>query len=79
MTWLARTREAMWANLAETRKTFPTADAVKVDSRRTATVFDIRGNEFRLITAIHYNTQLVFTMKFMTHAEYSKDRWKGDL
>jgi hypothetical protein len=32
-----------------------------------------------LITAIHYNRQEVFTMCFLTHADYSKNTWKTSL
>jgi len=34
------------------------------------------GNRCRLITAIHYNRQLVFTLMVLTHAEYDKEKWK---
>ena len=50
-----------------------------VDSNRTVVIFNIGGKNYRLITAIHYNRQLVFVLRFMTHAEYSKNRWKDDL
>ena len=33
----------------------------------------------RLIGAAHFNRQIVYTLRFMTHAEYSKDRWKDTL
>jgi mRNA interferase HigB len=78
-TWLRRTRAAEWANLAETRRTFPHADEVRVGSGRPVTVFNIRGNHYRLITAIHYNTGTVFVMRFFTHAEYDRDDWKDTL
>ena len=39
----------------------------------------IAGNHHRLITAIHYNTRSIFILKILTHADYSKDRWKNDL
>jgi len=39
----------------------------------------IGGNAFRLICALHYNTGKVFLLRFLTHAEYSKDRWKDEL
>lgn len=45
-----------------------------VKSKRTVTVFNIT-NDFRLISAIHYNRQEVFTMRFLTHAEYGKNTW----
>jgi len=78
-TWLQRTRAASWANLAETRRTFPHADEVRVSSGRTATVFNIAGNNYRLIAAIHYNTGVVYAMRLMTHAEYAHGDWKDTL
>ena len=77
--WLAKTKAAKWANIADVRQTFRTADPVKVESGRTVTVFDIGGGNFRLITAIHYNWSKVFVLRFMTHAEYDKDTWKDSL
>lgn len=50
-----------------------------VGSRRTVTVFNACGNKYRLLAAIHYNRKIVFTLRFLTHAEYSKDEWKNDL
>ena len=37
------------------------------------------ANHHRLITAIHYNTRSIFILKILTHADYSKDRWKNDI
>lgn len=42
-------------------------------------VFDIAGNNFRLIAAIHYNRRKVFIPGFYPHHEYSKDDWKNEL
>ena len=77
--WARLTLSAAWRNLVDARKTFPHADQVKVKSGRTVTVFNVRGNEFRLITAIHYDRRKVFVLNFLTHAEYSKDTWKNRL
>jgi mRNA interferase HigB len=76
--WHRITRAAKWQNLIQTRGTFSHADQVTVKSNRTVTVFNIT-NDFRLITAIHYNRQEIFTMRFLTHAEYSKNKWKSSL
>lgn len=75
--WL-HTRAAKWQNLAQTRHSFPHADQITVKSGRTVTVFNIT-NHFRLITAIHYNRQEVFALRFLTHADYDKDTWKHTL
>ena len=58
---------------------YPAVDGVKVKSGREATIFNIRGNKCSHITAIHYNTQAVYVMRFLTHAEYGKDTWKNSL
>jgi mRNA interferase HigB len=50
-----------------------------VKSGKTAWVFNIHGNDFRLIAAIHFDRQVVYTLRFMTHAEYSKNQWKETL
>ena len=65
-----------WTNIQQLRRVLPTADAVTVQSGRVVTVFNIGGNDYRLITAIHYNTRIVYTMLFLTHAKYDKEAWK---
>jgi mRNA interferase HigB len=59
----------------DVRQTYPDTDSVKVRSGRTVLVFNIRRNDYRLIAVVHFNRQIVYTLRFMTHAEYSKDRW----
>ena len=78
-TWARLTLSAAWDGLVETRKTFPHADQVRVRSGRTVTIFNICGNDFRLITAIHYDRRKVFVLNFLTHAEYDRDQWKARL
>ena len=77
--WARVVQGAEWENLSEVRTSYPHADGVKVKSGRDATVFNVAGNKYRLITAIHYNRGVIFTMMFLTHAEYSKDSWKDRL
>ena len=42
------------------------------------TLFNI-SNNYRLITAIHYNRKKIFIMRFLTHPEYAKGKWKETL
>lgn len=77
--WHKLASKARWTNIQDVRVTFPHADCVAVASGRSVVVFNIAGNKYRLITAIHYNRQLVFTLMVLTHAQYSKDKWKGVL
>lgn len=77
--WLAVVKKSDWQSITDVRRTYPHADAVEVASGHSVTVFNIAGNKYRLIAAIHYNTGIVYTLLLLTHAEYSKDRWKGRL
>ena len=56
----------------------PTADQAKVRSGKTVTIFNIK-NHFRLITAIHYNHQIVFILLMLSHSDYDKPHWKKNL
>jgi mRNA interferase HigB len=47
-----------------------------VDKIGMYTVFDIGGNKYRLIAAIHYNRKKVYIRHILTHAEYDRDKWK---
>ena len=40
------------------------------------TVFDIGGNKYRLIAAIHYNRRKVYIRHVLTHSEYDKNAGK---
>ena len=77
--WRKTVRMAAWRNLVDVRKSYPDTAAVKVRSGRQVLVFNIRRNDYRLIAAVHFNRQIVYTLRFMTHSEYSKDRWKDRL
>jgi mRNA interferase HigB len=77
--WIRVCREAEWGSLAELRRTFPSADLVTVSSGRKVVVFNVAGNAFRLIAAVHFNTGMMFALRFLTHADYSTDQWKTEL
>jgi len=40
------------------------------------TVFNIKGNRYRLIAKIEYRLQMIFIKSLLTHPEYDKDKWK---
>ena len=77
--WRKTVKAAVWRNLVDVRGSYPDTDAVRVHSGRTVLVFNVRRNDYRLIAAVHFNRQIAYTLRFMTHAEYSKDRWKAEL
>lgn len=77
--WYRTASKAKWQSLQEVRVIYPHADAVKVASGNDVTVFNVAGNKYRLVTAVHYNAQRVYILRVMTHAEYSRDKWKVTL
>ena len=77
--WLSAVQYAKWANFSDIRKTFNSADMVRVESGNRVYVFNLRS--FRLIAAIHFTPHnpakgRVYVRKFLTHAEYDKNTWK---
>jgi mRNA interferase HigB len=77
--WVKTVRAATWRNLADVCACYPGADMVLVASRKPVIVFNVCGNTYRLIVAIHFDRQIAYTLCFLTHAEYSKNSWKDEL
>jgi mRNA interferase HigB len=65
--WYYKMKIAEPKNLTELRLIFNSVDPVY-----GYTVFNIGGNNFRLITAMHYNTHCCYIRNIWTHTEYSK-------
>jgi mRNA interferase HigB len=78
-TWRKVVRAAGWLSLPDLRRTYPSADTVRVKSGRQVIVFNVCGNHFRLVVAMHFDQQIAYTLRFMTHAEYSGEKWKDML
>jgi mRNA interferase HigB len=77
--WYRFVRRAHWQSLQDVRRVYPHADLVTVNSGNPVTVFNISGNKYRLITAVHYNRQRVYILRVLSHAEYNKEAWKETL
>lgn len=71
--WYQRISDSELQKFNDVRKIFPSADLVA-----NFTVFNISGNNYRLITYIDYEYQLVFVRAVLTHAEYDQENWKND-
>lgn len=69
--WFRIAKKALWQSLADIRKTFVTADAVE-----KWTVFNIKGNKYRLITEINYRFHRVYIRYVLTHTQYDQEKWK---
>ncbi|MDR1304864.1 MAG: type II toxin-antitoxin system HigB family toxin [Verrucomicrobiales bacterium] len=68
--WYALVKKRDFRSFAELRIFFPHAD--QMDNK---TVFNISGNKYRLIAAIHYNRRRIYIRAILTHAEYDRNTW----
>lgn len=69
--WFRIAKKASWESLTDVRKTFSSADAIE-----KWTVFNIKGNRYRLIAEINYLSGRVYIRHVLTHAEYDRGGWK---
>jgi mRNA interferase HigB len=67
--WYRLAKRAEWRSLADVRRLFPSADAVG-----RFTVFNIKGNGYRLVTEVNYRDGRLYIRHVLTHAEYDKGR-----
>ncbi|MGD0270530.1 MAG: type II toxin-antitoxin system HigB family toxin [Candidatus Sulfotelmatobacter sp.] len=68
--WHKIASAASWRNLADVRKVYPSADLAGA-----YTVFNIKGNAYRLIVKIEYRWQMIFVKHLLTHAECDRKDW----
>ncbi|MBQ8069348.1 MAG: type II toxin-antitoxin system HigB family toxin [Bacteroidales bacterium] len=66
--WYVKTERANWNSLNDIRKDFNSVDYVK----NQRYVFNIKGNDYRLIAAIKFTPSLVYIRFVGTHSEYDK-------
>ena len=69
--WRKRIEHGAYRSFAELQQGFNGVD--KVDDLY---VFNVGGNKYRVICAIHFNRQMVFVRDVLTHAEYDLSRWR---
>ena len=66
--WYKKTSRAQWTCFDDIRKTFSTVSIVGNQHY----VFNIKGNDFRLVVVIQFTPQRVYIRFVGTHAEYDK-------
>jgi mRNA interferase HigB len=71
--WYRVAKKAAWKMLADVRMDFRHADPVGA-----CTVFNIKGNHYRLIAGVRYEMQRVFVLRVMTHKQYDTEDWKNE-
>ena len=66
--WYAEASRATWTNSAELKQQYRSASIVSAER----VVFNIKGDEYRLVVAINYPHQVLLILWLGTHKEYDK-------
>ena len=69
--WYRLVSSRDFTGFGDLRSVFASAD--RVDG---LTVFDIGGNKYRLIAAVHYNRRKIYIRAVLTHSEYDRGNWR---
>lgn len=64
--WYIKTEKANWSCFADLKQTFNSVDYVGNDRY----VFNIKGNDYRLVAMVFFATKKVFIRFIGTHREY---------
>lgn len=66
--WFHLTSKAHWKNASEIRRTFASASIVNAER----IVFNIKGNDYRLIAAIDFQKSIIWIKWLGTHRDYDR-------
>lgn len=66
--WYKEAEAAEWTGPQNIRALYPTASIVGNER----VVFNIKGNNYRLVVAVNYDAKIVYIKFFGTHAQYDK-------
>jgi len=84
--WIEIVKRSAWDSPSDIKATFgKRVDFVATrGSGSTVAVFDIAGNKYRLIAAIHHlpahaEKGRVYVLRILTHRQYDQQRWKEEL
>ncbi len=64
--WYAEAAKAEWKSSAELKRQYSSASIISAER----VVFNIKGNDYRLVVAINYHFQVVLIKWLGTHREY---------
>ena len=69
--WYRIVKKANYNSFSELKQHFRSADYID-----GFVVFNISGNKYRLIAAIHFNRKKVYIREILTHKEYDRNKWR---
>lgn len=76
--WYKVVSGAKWRHFAELRRTFNHADLATTNKGYPVVIFDVGGNKYRIISAVHYDRGICYVLRVLTHKQYESNQWKRD-
>lgn len=69
--WVAEVKQARWKTPQDIKNRYRSADFLK----NNRVIFDIKGNSYRMVVKVAYQTGVVFVEWIGTHGEYDKKKF----
>lgn len=69
--WYAETKAASWSTTHDIKQRYSSADFLP----NNRVIFNIKGNDYRLVVQVRYQNGIVIIEWLGTHAEYSKKKF----
>src|SRR5215469_9634036 len=66
--WFDEVKKARWSSAADVRRSYATASIVSADR----VVFNIKGNDYRLVVAVDFEKSIVWIKWIGTHRDYDR-------
>lgn len=66
--WYTKTTSAEWQSFADVKKDFNSFDSME----KQQNVFNLKGNDYRLVVVIKFQIKMVYIRFIGTHKEYDK-------
>jgi mRNA interferase HigB len=66
--WFDKTRKAQWDCFADIKRDFNSVDGIGDQHF----VFNIKGNDYRLIAVVKFKAKIVYIRHIFTHSKYDK-------
>jgi len=74
--WHKVVKQVEWNKPDDIKKTFGDSIDIFKKCKKLVYIFDVGGNNVRVICDVNFETKIVYILFVLTHDEYSKDRWK---
>jgi mRNA interferase HigB len=74
--WNKLARSVNPTNFAELKATFGSVDLARAKDDTVIFIFDVGGNNYRIVTRIDFEYRVLFVLEVLTHQDY--DRWNKE-